>query len=211
MVLSILPQTLQAMGFPLLLLFLSWLTNITVNYHDRATLFYLFSFLARPSIYYVDPPTETGTEENVTLTCQADGLPQPTFSWITPDGHAVNATAPVNKSGELDDGSENRRGKILQKDGSLLIFNTRDADQGVYKCVAKNVMGQDERRVNLTVKEDLVGVDVAITIMDKVFDKDLENKSSTRYKTLENQVEQELTTLFQGIEGFEKVIILGFL
>ena len=89
----------------------------------------------------------------MTLTCQADGLPQPTFSWITPDGHAVNATAPVNKSGELDDGSENRRGKILQKDGSLLIFNTRDADQGVYKCVAKNVMGQDERRVNLTVKE----------------------------------------------------------
>jgi len=37
-----------------------------------------------------------------------------------------------------------------------------------------------------------VGVDVAITIMDKVFDKDLENKSSTRYKTLENQVEQEV-------------------
>lgn len=37
-----------------------------------------------------------------------------------------------------------------------------------------------------------MGVDVAITIMDKVFDKDLENKSSTRYKTLENQVEQEV-------------------
>lgn len=37
-----------------------------------------------------------------------------------------------------------------------------------------------------------MGVDVAITIMDKVFDKDLENKSSTRYKTLEKQVEQEV-------------------
>ena len=39
---------------------------------------------------------------------------------------------------------------------------------------------------------DLVGVDVAITIEDEVFDKDLENKSSTRYKTLEQQVEKEV-------------------
>ena len=39
---------------------------------------------------------------------------------------------------------------------------------------------------------DLVGVDVAITIEDKVFDKDLENKSSKRYKTLEQQVKTEV-------------------
>ena len=39
---------------------------------------------------------------------------------------------------------------------------------------------------------DLVGVDVAITIEDEVFDKDLENKSSVRYKKLEEQVEQEV-------------------
>ena len=39
---------------------------------------------------------------------------------------------------------------------------------------------------------DLVGVDVAITIKDEVFDKDLENKSSTRYKTIEKQVEKEV-------------------
>lgn len=37
-----------------------------------------------------------------------------------------------------------------------------------------------------------MGVDVAITIEDEVFDKDLENKSSTRYKTIEKQVEQEV-------------------
>jgi len=110
-------------------------------------------FLAPPSIYYVDPPTETGTEENVTLTCQASGLPQPTFTWITPDDYAVNATAPFYESKDLDDGSKNRRGKILQEDGSLLIFNTRDVDQGVYKCVAENVMGRNESRVILTVKK----------------------------------------------------------
>ena len=40
---------------------------------------------------------------------------------------------------------------------------------------------------------DLVGVDVAITIEDEVFDKDLENKSSVRYKKLEEQVEQQVS------------------
>ena len=39
---------------------------------------------------------------------------------------------------------------------------------------------------------DLVGVDVAITIEGEVFDKDLENKSSKRYKTLEKQVGKEV-------------------
>ena len=89
----------------------------------------------------------------MTLTCHASGLPQPTFTWITPDGHAVNATAPVYESEVLDDGSENRRGKILQEDGSILIFNTRVVDQGVYECVAINVIGQDNKTVNLTVKK----------------------------------------------------------
>ena len=89
----------------------------------------------------------------MTLTCHASGLPQPTFTWITRDGHAVNATAPSYESEVLDDGSEIRKGKIVQEDGSLLIFNTRVVDQGVYKCVAINVMGQDNKSVNLTVKE----------------------------------------------------------
>ena len=121
---------------------------------SRQNNFILFIFLlAPPSIYFVDPPTETGTGENVTLTCQASGLPEPTFTWITPDGHAVNATALVYESEVLDDGSENRRGKVVQEDGSLSIFNTRIADQGVYKCVAINVVGQDNKTVNLKVKE----------------------------------------------------------
>jgi len=37
-----------------------------------------------------------------------------------------------------------------------------------------------------------VGVDVAITIKNEVFDKDLENKSSTKYKSLEEKVEKEV-------------------
>ena len=40
---------------------------------------------------------------------------------------------------------------------------------------------------------DLVEVDVAITIKDEVFEKDLKNQSSSRYKKLEKQVEQQVS------------------
>ncbi|KAJ7358769.1 hypothetical protein OS493_021546 [Desmophyllum pertusum] len=71
-------------------------------------------------------------------------------------------------------------------------------------------MGKEEGSVNVTVREDLVEVDAAITIEDEIFDEDLENKTSTRYLSMEKQVQQELTALFKDMEGFEKVIILGF-
>ena len=90
----------------------------------------------------------------MTLTCHANGLPEPTFIWIAPDGKVINTTDPVNKNEFFESDGENKTaGKVLQKDGSLLIFNTRVHDQGVYKCVATNAMGKDERSVNLTVRE----------------------------------------------------------
>ena len=90
----------------------------------------------------------------MTLSCQAKGLPEPTFTWITADGNVINTTAPVDEKKHLGSDGENKTaGKVLQKDGSLLIFNTRVYDQGIYKCVAINVMGKDERSVNLTVRE----------------------------------------------------------
>ena len=106
---------------------------------------------APPSIYNVDPPKEAGTEENLTLQCHARGLPPPAFAWVTPNGYYINATKSVYET--LDDDSQNTRGKKLQKDGSLLVFNTRVHDQGLYKCVAINVMQKDERRANLTARE----------------------------------------------------------
>ena len=42
---------------------------------------------------------------------------------------------------------------MLQKDGSLWIFYTRVADQGMYKCIATNILGHDMGKVNLTVRE----------------------------------------------------------
>ena len=89
----------------------------------------------------------------MTLTCHARGLPLPSFSWILPDGSPVNATKSVYEIEILDDDSQKIRGAKLQEDGSLLVFDTRVHDQGIYKCVAINVMGKDERSVNLTVRE----------------------------------------------------------
>ena len=45
--------------------------------------------------------------------------------------------------------------------------------------------------IHLVLLLDLVGVDAAITI-DKVFDKDLKNKSSTRYQKMKKELEQEV-------------------
>ena len=111
---------------------------------------YLFVFLAPPSIFHYDAALQAGTKENVTLVCHARGVPAPEFTWMTPQG-IVNGTSSIYEKEYLDDGSFRTRGKILQDDGSLLVFNTRVYDKGSYTCVAVNVMGKDERTVNLTV------------------------------------------------------------
>ena len=118
----------------------------------------LFFVSAPPSIHYSDPPIESGINENVTLKCHASGLPEPTFIWITPEGDVINASMRIIEIEILDDGSQNTRGKILQDDGSLLVFDTRVYDGGIYKCVAGNFLGKDERNVSLAVRKGEVPV-----------------------------------------------------
>ena len=90
------------------------------------------------------------TKKVVKLTCRASGWPEPTFSWITPDGTLVNSTV---SAPNFEDNSSVITMNMLQKDGSLLIFYTRVADQGMYKCIATNILGHDVGKVNLTVRE----------------------------------------------------------
>ncbi|KAK2556683.1 Angiopoietin-1 receptor [Acropora cervicornis] len=150
-------------------------------------------YFAPPFIWDSGQPISSGVEENVTLRCHARGYPKPTFFWITPEGDFVNATRAIREFEYLDDDSKRVRGKLLQNDGSLLLFNTRVYDSGVYKCVAVNVAGESEGFVNVTVTEDIVEVVVAITLEEEVFDAELENKSSARYQEMKENVEVEVT------------------
>ena len=94
----------------------------------------------------------------MTLKCHARGLPEPTFIWIAPSGDVINASRPIFEIEVFDDDSQKTRGKILQKDGSLLVFDTRVHDSGIYKCVAENALGKDEGNVNLTVRKGEVSI-----------------------------------------------------
>ena len=100
----------------------------------------------------------------MTLRCHARGYPKPTFFWITPEGDFVNATRAIREFEYLDDDSKRVRGKMLQNDGSLLLFNTRVYDSGVYKCVAVNVAGESEGFVNVTVTEGELLVSYRLTV-----------------------------------------------
>ena len=71
----------------------------------------------------------------------------------------------------------------------------RSYSSGLFCPLSLSLLGRYTIAKNmLTIPSiDLVGVDVAITIEDEVFDKDLENKSSARYKTIEKEVEKEVS------------------
>ena len=93
------------------------------------------------------------TKKVVKLTCRASGWPEPTFWWITPDGTLVNSTVSAPNLEHFEDNSRVTTGNMPHKGSSLWIFYTRVADQGMYKCIATNILGHDVGKVTLTVRE----------------------------------------------------------
>ncbi|XP_064185420.1 matrix-remodeling-associated protein 5 [Anguilla rostrata] len=73
-----------------------------------------------------------GTE--VTLECQARGKPLPEFVWVLP-----NSTV-------LTPGTKLQRFLHYPSNGTLRISHPVTGDKGVYRCLAKNVAGQAEKR-----------------------------------------------------------------
>ncbi|KAG7260167.1 hypothetical protein CRUP_037185 [Coryphaenoides rupestris] len=63
----------------------------------------------------------------VYFTCRAEGNPKPQIIWLR-NNNALNMR---------DDSRLN-----LLEDGTLMIQDTRETDQGVYQCMAKNVAGE---------------------------------------------------------------------
>ena len=81
----------------------------------------------------------TVNESNTaTLYCSANGNPTPEVSWSR-----VNGSLPSNRI-------------RLTSDGLMQIADVRLEDAGKYKCLARNILGQDEKVVSLVVQGGLI-------------------------------------------------------
>ena len=76
--------------------------------------------------------------ENITLSCNATGNPEPSISWVK-DGFPMNRNSRINFS---------------QDNKLLTITNISRTDSGDYRCVARNRVGNDtsNSKVNVLCK-----------------------------------------------------------
>ena len=88
----------------------------------------LFLSITDQPEFTTQPQSQTVREENnVTLSCNAIGNPEPTFSW-TINGTIVNTTA-------------NPRISLSPQNKQMTMTNVRGADSGQYQCTANNAIG----------------------------------------------------------------------
>ena len=89
----------------------------------------------------VSPNTQTVRENHsATFYCSASGNPKPTVTWTKVKGSLRNNIAKLGHGGRLD------------------IIHSTFNDSGEYKCIAVNMLGQDEKIVELIVEGNLVYV-----------------------------------------------------
>uniref|UniRef100_A0A673VJC2 Peroxidasin like n=1 Tax=Suricata suricatta TaxID=37032 RepID=A0A673VJC2_SURSU len=79
-----------------------------------------------PRITFEPQDVEVTSGNTVYFTCRAEGNPKPKIIWIH-----------NNQSLDLDDTRLN-----MFADGTLMIRNTRESDQGEYQCMARNSAGE---------------------------------------------------------------------
>ncbi|KAM5298287.1 LOW QUALITY PROTEIN: putative oxidoreductase PXDNL [Ctenodactylus gundi] len=81
----------------------------------------------RPRITSEPQDVEATSGNTVYFTCRAEGNPRPKIIWI-------------HNNRSLDFEDDNRLNMF--DDGTLMIRNTRESDQGVYQCMARNSAGE---------------------------------------------------------------------
>ena len=89
--------------------------------------FFFSLFVDQPEITTDPGSTEIIERGDVTLTCSAVGNPTPSISW-TKDGSLINAGG-------------DPRINITEQNTKLRITNVSRADDGQYRCVASNGLG----------------------------------------------------------------------
>ncbi|XP_013375469.1 PREDICTED: peroxidasin-like protein [Chinchilla lanigera] len=80
-----------------------------------------------PRITFEPQDVEATSGNTVYFTCRAEGNPKPKITWIH-----NNRSLPVEDDTRLN----------MFDDGTLMIQNTRESDQGVYQCMARNSAGE---------------------------------------------------------------------
>ena len=87
----------------------------------------------------ISPASQLTVNESNTaaLFCSATGNPAPQLSWVRVDG-----SLPSNRI-------------KVTSDGLMQISDVRLEDAGKYKCMARNILGNDENAANLVVKSKL--------------------------------------------------------
>ncbi|EDL36936.1 peroxidasin homolog (Drosophila) [Mus musculus] len=81
----------------------------------------------RPRITSEPQDADVTSGNTVYFTCRAEGNPKPEIIWL-------------RNNNELSMKTDSRLN--LLDDGTLMIQNTQEADEGVYQCMAKNVAGE---------------------------------------------------------------------
>lgn len=81
----------------------------------------------RPRITSEPQNTDVSPGNTVRFTCRAEGNPKPEIIWLH-NNNEINMRDDVRLN--------------LLVDGTLMIQDTRESDQGTYQCMAKNVAGE---------------------------------------------------------------------
>ncbi|XP_069460170.1 intercellular adhesion molecule 5-like isoform X3 [Ambystoma mexicanum] len=91
---------------------------------------------SKPTVLHIEikPSTSIYHKQSVTLRCQADGLPAPTYQWRTPYHSSLSYS--VDNS-------------------TVTISETEFHHSGLYECEVSNKHGRDAQRVEIHVKDTL--------------------------------------------------------
>jgi hypothetical protein len=92
----------------------------------------------------MEPSVTVVESETASVTCRANGKPEPTYMWI--------------KSSTQQDLATAGRFSVERNTGVLTIRDVSKDDDGEYKCVATNAAGKIERtmKINVTLKPRIV-------------------------------------------------------
>ncbi len=91
---------------------------------------------------------ETVENETISLSCTAEGRPQPSITWYRMADN--DSLLLVNMSDDRVEVNQTEQGE-RRLTSELTLSNVLPSDSGVYVCIAENIVNSDMSSANLTV------------------------------------------------------------